>query len=77
MSTYVIRRPDGKFWVSPGRWSEEYPDAQKFDGWKNATQEAIASNPSVTEPVSVIADYGTDEERVVMTVQPSIMGELP
>jgi len=75
-SKYIIRRGDGKFWVSPGRWSDEYPDAFIFEGWKNAVQEAIDSTPLFIHGASqIIADYGLDAERVVMTVQPTILGE--
>lgn len=74
MSGYVIRRTDGKFWVSAGRWSEEFPDAFKFTNWKNAAQEAIDSTPSGGKS-QVLADYGIEAERIIATFEGSILGE--
>ncbi len=75
VNAYIIRRADGKFWADIGRWSAEFPDAYKFTNWKNAAQEAMDSTPVAHGPSQVIADYGTDAERIVATVEASILGE--
>ncbi len=73
---YTIRRRDGKFWAGPGRWSSEHRHAFFFFTWRAAAQEAIDSTPLSDGPSEIIADYGTDTARVVMTVNPSILGEV-
>ena len=70
MSTYVIQRPvDGKFWCAPKKWSEEYPDAQKFDAWAEATHRALAAYCVHDGDLLIVADYGLDVQRVLLAVQ--------
>ena len=73
MSTYVIQRMDGKFWVGPGRWSEEPTGAFRFKNWKAAAEEAMNSLPIWTGYGKVIADFGLDSEREVLQIRGNIL----
>lgn len=68
MIRYVIRRGNGEFWVAPGFWSLEFPDACLFDCWREAAWEALASEQTPVDSVRVIGDYGGCEEQTVLVL---------
>ena len=72
-TTFIILRKDKRFWCGPGRWSDEYPDAHVFENWLDATKEAVASTGVHDGFSCVVADYGTEAHRIVLTVEGNIL----
>lgn len=66
---HVLTRSDGLFWGG-SRWSDEYPDAVKYQREERAVYEARALARAEGRRVFVVRHYGQDNQATIAEIVP-------